>query len=64
MGCRIGCALVLLLVALLVALRGLWLPLIGGALIVADPLQPADAVVPLGDGERGLKTLLYGVGYR
>ena len=55
LGCGIGCALVLLL-ALLVALRGLWLPLIGGALIVADPLRPADAVVPLGGGERGRVT--------
>jgi uncharacterized SAM-binding protein YcdF (DUF218 family) len=51
LGCGAGCVVVLLL-ALLVTLRGLWLPLIGGALIVADPLRPADAVVPLGGGER------------
>ena len=29
-----------------------WLPLIGQYLVVADPLQPADAVVVLGGGER------------
>ena len=40
LGCGAGSALALLLLALLVALRGLWLPLIGGALIVADPLRP------------------------
>ena len=30
--------------------HSLWLPLIGRFLVVADPLQPADAVVPLGGG--------------
>jgi len=54
LGCGVGCALALLLLALLVVIRGLGLPLIGGALIVADPLRPADAVVPLGGGEPGL----------
>ena len=54
LGCGAGSALALLLLALLVAFRGLGLPLIGGALIVADPLRPADAVVPLGGGEPGL----------
>ena len=40
-------------VGLIVLLRSLWLPLIGGALIVSDPLRPADALLPLaGDTER------------
>lgn len=35
-----------------VLVRGVWLPLIGGFLVVADPLHPADAVVALSGGER------------
>jgi len=44
----------LLFALLCVAATPLWLPLLGTALVVADPLAPADAVVPLaGDlGER------------
>ncbi len=30
--------------------HALWLPLLGAALVVADPLQPADAIVPLAGG--------------
>lgn len=41
-----------LALAVLLISRSLWLPPIGGFLIVADPLQRADAVVPLGGGER------------
>ena len=52
MGCLIGGALGLFLLALLILARALWLPLFGGFLIVADPLQPADAVAPLGGGGR------------
>jgi len=33
--------------------RGLWLPTVGSFLVVADPLQPADAVVALSGGDRG-----------
>lgn len=42
----------LALAAFLIMTRSLWLPPIGRFLIVADPLQRADAVVPLGGGER------------
>ena len=66
LGCLISSALALLLLAFLVMIRALWLPLIGGYLIVADPLRPADAVVPLGGGERGRVTqaaALYRQGY-
>jgi len=51
---RRGCAtlglaaLGFVLVAILA--HSLWLPLPGRFLVVADPLQPADAVVPLGGG--------------
>jgi uncharacterized SAM-binding protein YcdF (DUF218 family) len=38
------------LLLLLALTHRLWLPLIGGFLIVADPLQPADAIVPLAGG--------------
>jgi uncharacterized SAM-binding protein YcdF (DUF218 family) len=51
-GARRGCALCLVAPLTLLLARSLWLPLIGGFLIVADPLAPADAVVPLGGGER------------
>jgi len=40
-------------VAILFLARGLWLPLPGRFLVVADLLQPADAVVPLGGGGVG-----------
>ena len=33
--------------------HSLWLPIAGRFLVVADPLQPADAVVPLGGGGVG-----------
>lgn len=46
-----GCLALGLIVPLFLLLtRLLWLPLIGGFLIMADPLAPADAVVPLGGG--------------
>ncbi|MGA9351104.1 MAG: YdcF family protein [Anaerolineae bacterium] len=32
--------------------RSLWLPFVGDFLVVADPLQPADAIVVLGGGGR------------
>lgn len=50
-----------IVVLLLLVMRSLWLPLIGGFLIVADPLPPlpADALVPLaGDRSR----VIYGAG--
>lgn len=40
----------LLLVALLALATPLWLPAIGLALVVSDPLAPADAVAPLAGG--------------
>jgi len=40
----------LLLAILLFATHSLWLPLASDFLVVADPLQPADAVVPLAGG--------------
>jgi uncharacterized SAM-binding protein YcdF (DUF218 family) len=46
-------ALILLLLVILFLARGLWLPLAGRFLVVADPLHPADAVVPLGGGGVG-----------
>lgn len=52
-GCLIGSALAVFLLALLFITRAMWLSLAGGFLIVADPLQPADAVVPLSGGGRG-----------
>lgn len=48
----IGAALCLAFLLALVLARAAWLPLIGGFLVVSDPLAPADAVVPLGGGER------------
>lgn len=47
-----ACLALFLIPLLLILLRSLWLPLVGGFLIVADPLARADAVVPLGGGER------------
>jgi len=40
-------------VVLAILAHSLWLPLAGRFLVVADPLQPADAVVPLGGGGVG-----------
>ena len=40
----------LLLVALLALATPLWLPAIGLALVVSDPLAPADAIAPLAGG--------------
>jgi uncharacterized SAM-binding protein YcdF (DUF218 family) len=50
---------------LLAIFHRFWLPLIGGFLIVADPLQPADAIVPLaGKAERvEYAATLYNEGY-
>ena len=45
--------MILLVLAILFLAHGLWLPLVGRFLVVADPLQPADAVVPLGGGGVG-----------
>ena len=45
--------MILLVLAVVFLARGLWLPLAGRFLVVADPLQPADAVVPLGGGGVG-----------
>lgn len=39
--------------ALAILAHGLWLPLAGRFLVIADPLQPADAAVPLGGGGVG-----------
>jgi len=48
---RLGAAARLGLVVLLLGVtHALWLPAIGGFLIIADPLRPADALVPLGGG--------------
>jgi uncharacterized SAM-binding protein YcdF (DUF218 family) len=44
-------ALAFVFVAMLA--HSLWLPVAGRFLVVADPLQPADAVVPLGGGGVG-----------
>lgn len=40
-----------LLGVVLVVARGVWLPWMGLALVVADPLQSADAIVPLAGGD-------------
>lgn len=42
----------LLFAALLAMAAPLWLPAVGTALVVADPLAPADAVVPLAGGTK------------
>jgi uncharacterized SAM-binding protein YcdF (DUF218 family) len=46
-------ALILLVLAILFLAHGLWLPLAGRFLVVADPPHLADAVVPLGGGGVG-----------
>lgn len=46
---------------MLLLARALWLPAIGGLLIVSDPLARADAVVPLGGGERDRVTQAAGL---
>jgi uncharacterized SAM-binding protein YcdF (DUF218 family) len=51
-GCLVSAAAVLAVLGFLFLSRGLWLPLIGRALVVADPLEPADAVVPLAGGDK------------
>jgi uncharacterized SAM-binding protein YcdF (DUF218 family) len=51
-GCVVICLIILGLTALLTLGRSLWLPYIGGFLIVADPLRPADAIVALSGGDR------------
>ena len=43
--------LVVIAITVILASRQLWLPLIGGFLVVADPLQPADALLPLAGGQ-------------
>lgn len=43
--------LVLAAITLILASHQLWLPLIGNFLVVADPLQPADALVSLAGGQ-------------
>ena len=43
-------AVFLTLALLLLVSRSLWLPLIGRFLVVADSLEVADAIVPLGGG--------------
>ena len=50
-GSRVKVAVLALLLLLVLVSRGLWLPLIGRFLVVADPLGPADAVVPLAGGD-------------
>jgi uncharacterized SAM-binding protein YcdF (DUF218 family) len=60
---RSGMLLVLLLLTMVA--RRYWLPLVGGLLIVEDPLQRADAIVPLaGDPSRvGGSIKLFQSGY-
>jgi uncharacterized SAM-binding protein YcdF (DUF218 family) len=43
--------LVVIAATLVLASCQFWLPFIGGFLVVADPLQPADAIVALGGGK-------------
>ncbi len=43
--------LVVIAITLILASHQLWLPLIGGFLVVSDPLQPADALLPLAGGQ-------------
>ena len=49
-GCAVFGLIVLVVVIVAMMASSLWLPLPGRFLIVVDPLQPADAVVPLGGG--------------
>jgi uncharacterized SAM-binding protein YcdF (DUF218 family) len=44
-----------IVVYLLWAFQSIWMPPIGGFLIVSDPLQQADAVMPLASGTRRLQ---------
>ena len=52
LGLRAKAAVVVVIAAILVlASYQFWLPLIGGFLVVADPLEPADALIPLAGGQ-------------
>lgn len=61
---RMAASAVLLLLAIILSYR-LWLPLFGRWLVVADPLQPAQAIVPLAGGRErvGHAAKLYNDGY-
>lgn len=64
-GCLIAALVGLGLLACLVVGRALWLPAVGRFLIVSDPLQHADAIVPLaGERDRVVYAAeLFGEGY-
>ena len=61
----IAFAAAIVLVAAVILSRPRWLPGIGQFLVVADPLQPADALVPLGGGRGRVvrAASLHGEGY-